>query len=176
MINIKSQKDKFIYRRTKHYLEKINAEDIDSKLNVVAAILEFNDKIERYSYLYDLICDYLDNEFTEKNICDFNCGVCKRRKAMIKQKISKKTYQNGCCYSYLQNSNCQYLDSEKGCQIKNIACKLFTCDHLKKQGYRYRIDDIYFARYFFNIRQKFYIKNTFFVPKDVVLKGILERG
>ena len=171
-----SSKDKRIYLKTKKFLENRNIPNIDEKLKIIESVLEIKDKKERVSYLYDLICDYLDNEFTEKNICDFNCGVCKRRKAMIKQKISKKTYQNGCCYSYLQNSNCQYLDSEKGCQIKNIACKLFTCDYLKKQGYRYKIDDIYFARYFFNIRQKFYIKNTFFVPKDVVLKGILERG
>ena len=58
---------------------------------------------------------------------------------------------------------------------KNIACKLYTCPYLRLQGKNYSINKIYFARYFFNLRQKFYIENTYFVDKDEVLKGIIER-
>lgn len=176
MVSVRTRKDKRIYAKTKKYLEKKNDIDIDSKLKVIDKVLDISDKSERLSYLYDLICDYLDNEFRTKNICDFNCGLCKRRRDLMERNIKKETYLNGCCYSYRKGRLCEYLDSEKGCQIKNIGCKLFTCFYLRKEGYRYHLKDIYLSRYFFNGRQKFYIENTFFVPKEIIMQGIIERG
>lgn len=173
---LRTRKDSKIYFKTWKYLEKKKDSEIDKKLEVVKKVLDITDKEKRYSYLYDLICDYLDNEFKSKNICDFNCGICKRRKNMIDRNIKKQLYENGCCYSYKSGKVCKYLVPGKGCSIKNIACKIFTCFYLRKQGYRYRLNDIYLARYFFNRRQKFYIKNTFFEDKDTIMEGILRRG
>ena len=174
--NIVSSKDKKIYLKTKAYLEKIKDPKINQKMKVVDKVLSITDKEARYSYLYDLICDYLDNEFKKKNICDFNCGICKRKKELLKKNSQKENYKNGCCYSYIKGKTCEHLLPDKSCDIKNIACKMFTCFYLRKQGHRYRLNNIYLGRYFFNYRQKFYMENTFFVDKDIVMKGILKRS
>lgn len=174
--SILSNKDKRIYLRTKKYLEKINDPEIEEKLIIIDKVLSISDKEERYSYLYDLICDYLDNEFKEENICGFNCGICKRRKDMMERNIKKETYENGCCYGYKKGKACEYLIPGKGCSIKNIACKTFTCFYLRKQGYCFRLNNIYLARYFFNYRQKYYMENTYFVDKDIIISGIMKRG
>lgn len=173
---VRTKKDNKIYLKTKKYLEKINDPEIYKKMKVIDKVLDITNKEKRYSYLYDLICDYLDNEFRNKNIYGFYCGICKRRKDMIDRNIKKKNYENGCCYGYKKETTCEYLIPNKGCSIKNIACKTYTCFYLRKQGYRFKLNNIYLARYFFNYRQKFYIENTYFVDKDVVMKGILKRG
>lgn len=170
------KKDKRIYQKTKRYLEKTQDPKINEKLGIINEILKINNKEKRYSYLYDLICDYLDGEFRDKNICGFDCGICKKRKNMIKKHVKKENYENGCCYGYKEGKTCEYLEPGKGCKIKNIACKTFTCFYLRKQGYRYKLENIYLSKYFFNRRQKFYMENTFFVDKPVVMKGIMKRG
>lgn len=169
----RSYKDKQIYRKTRNYLEKINDEEIDDKMKIIESVLNISDIKERYSYLYDLICEYLDNEFINKNVCGFNCGICRRRQEMIDKNIKKDTYLDGCCHGY-KKGDCEYLIPGKGCSIKNIACKTYTCFYLRKRGYRYKLNNIYLSRYFFNYRQKNYIENTFFVEKDVVMEGILK--
>lgn len=168
--------NQIIYDKTRKYLEKKHDDEIADKMKVIDNVLSISSKEERYSYLYDLICDYLDNEFRSINICGFNCGICKKRQNMINRDIKKETYDNGCCYGYKSGKNCEYLIPGVGCSIKNIACKLYTCFYLRKRGYRYKLKDIYLARYFFNHRQRFYIENTYFVDKDIVMKGILKRG
>ena len=175
-IDLKTYEQLQIYAKTKKYLERIKDSNINEKMKIVDEILNIFSKEERYSYLYDLICDYLDNEFKSKNICEFNCGICKRRQDMMNHNIKKETYENGCCYRYMQGSSCEHLIPGVGCGIKNIACKTFTCFYLRKRGYRYKLKDIYLARYFLNYRQRFYIENTYFVDKEIVMKGILKRG
>lgn len=172
----RKKKDSQIYYKTKKYLEKKKDSEINQKLELISKILEIEDLEERYRYLYDLICDYLDCEFQKKNICGFDCGLCKKRRDMIDKNIVKDTYLNGCCHGYKEGRDCQYLESGKGCRIKNIACKTYTCFYLRRRGYRYRLKDIYLARYFFNHRQKFYIENTYFVDKPVIIAGIMKRG
>ena len=173
---MRSKKDQKLYDKTKKYLEKIKDKEIDQKMKIIDSVLEKTDKKERYSYLYDLICDYLDREFQEKNICGFCHDLCKRRRDMMERNIKKDTYINGCCHSYLKNADCPHLKKGGGCAIKNIGCKTFTCFYLKKRGIRYSLNKIYLARYFFNPRQKFYMENTFFVDKPVVMEGIMKRG
>ena len=172
---MRSKKDENIYNKTKKYLEEINDKDINSKMKIVDSILEIEDKEKRVNYIYDLLCDYLDKEFKDKNICDFNCGICKKRQEMIRQGVKKSTYVNGCCYSYLKNSNCKYLDNGT-CTTRNLGCKLFTCDYLIRKGYKYKLKDIYLSKYFFNFRQKLYIENSTRISKEEVIKGIMKRG
>ena len=167
MGNIRNIKDKIIYKRTEDYLIKNHEKNINKKLKIVKKVLNKKDIEERYSYLYDLLCDYLDNEFKEKNICDFNCGICKKRKHLKEQNIKKSTYIN--------KKNCDHLNNNGSCNIKCLGCKLFTCNYLKKQGYKYRLKDIYLSKYFFNYWQRNFIEYTFRKPKEYVLKGILKR-
>lgn len=175
MKKVRSKKDQSIYDKTKKYLEKIKETEIEEKMKVIDQILEKEVGEERFSYLYDILCDYLDQEFKKKNICGFHNNICKRRCHMIEENKKKDTYDNGCCYSYLHKRNCEHLNAPYGCKIKNLGCKLFTCSYLKKQGIRYKLNQIYLSRYFFNRRQKFYIENTFFVDKPVIMEGILRR-
>jgi len=171
----RNKKDQSIYDKTKKYLEKIKETDIEEKMKMIDQILDKKEGEERYSYLYDILCDYLDAEFRQKNICGFHNNICKRRCHMIKENKKKDTYDNGCCYSYLHQRNCENLNVPYGCKIKNLGCKTFTCSYLKKQGIRYSLNQLYLSRYFFNRRQKFYIENTFFVDKPVIMEGIMKR-
>ncbi|MBE6147212.1 MAG: hypothetical protein E7168_02630 [Firmicutes bacterium] len=171
---MRSKTDQRIYNKTKCYLEKIGDKEIQEKLKIIDSILEYTDKSERYGYLYDLICDYLDQEFRGKNICGFSNNLCRRRCDMMERNITKDTYLNGCCHSYKTGKDCEHLTNQ-GCGIKNIACKTYTCFYLKKRGYRYNLDNIYLSRYFFNRRQKLYIETTHFVDKPIIMQGILER-
>lgn len=172
---MRSKRDLKIYNKTKKYLEKKNDLDIESKMKIIDSILDIEDSNKRLDYLYDLICDYLDNEFRSKNICEFNCGICKKRQAMINEGIKKDTYLNGCCYSYVHEKNCIYLENGM-CKTKNLGCKLFTCDYLKREGYKYKLKDIYLSKYFFNFRQKLFIENAIKKSKEEVIKGIKKRG
>ena len=72
MKKIRDIKDKIIYNKTENYLKKKNEKDINKKLKLIEKVLKKKDIKERYSYLYDLLCNYLDNEFKEQNICNFN--------------------------------------------------------------------------------------------------------
>lgn len=167
-------------RILKKSINKINGDksidsiERDKQIQLVKDVLAEKEVKERYSKIYDIICDYLDNEFICKNVCGFKNGICSRRQHMIDKGVAKKTYTNGCCYGYKENKVCEHLKNGR-CSIKNIACKTFTCPFLKLRGKRYSINKLYFARYFFNSRQKFYMENTYFVDKDIVLDGILKR-
>lgn len=172
---MRSKRDQKIYEKTKKFLEKNKEENIDEKMKLIGQILEKKEGEERYSFLYDIICDYLDEEFRKNNICEFKNNLCKRRCDMMERNIKKDTYENGCCHSYLHGRDCKHLKPPYGCQIKNIGCKTFTCSYLRKQGYRYTLDKIYLSKYFFNRRQKFYMENTFFVDKLIIMEGILKR-
>lgn len=154
--------------------KSINDKEKANRIKVVEKILEEKDIKKRYSRLYDMICDYLDNDFINNNVCGFNNGICSKRQYMIDKGIKKDSYENGCCHGYKERKTCEHLKNGR-CSIKNIACKIFTCPYLRLRGIRYSINKIYFARYFFNVRQKFYMENTFFVDKDIILEGILER-
>lgn len=167
--------DKCIYKKT---IDMINNDDISEeekkkRISVVDKIIAEKDISKRYSILYDMICDYLDNEFQSNNICGFKDGICSRRQDMIDRGIKKECYLNGCCYGYKEGKTCDYL-IDGHCSIKNIACKTFTCPYLRKKGYKFSINKIYFAKYFFNIAQKVYMEHTHFVDKDIVMKGIMK--
>lgn len=154
--------------------QSLSKKEKEKRIKVIEKILDEKDIKKRYSKLYDMICDYLDEDFIDRNVCGFKDNLCSRRRSMIEKNVKKDTYLNGCCHSYKEGKDCHHLKNGR-CSIKNIACKLYTCPYLRLQGKNYSINKIYFARYFFNFRQKFYIENTYFVDKDVVLKGILER-
>lgn len=142
----------------------------------VNAILH-NTKYERYNYIYDTVCDYLDSYFYGKNLCDFKdnkCGEKRNTSSVI-----------GCCRHYKiklirplsKFVPCKYLDKKDyTCSAKCIACKLFTCDYLQKKGIKFKIKDILLLNVFFNPLQKYFIKYMVYTPKDIVIKRLMLIG
>lgn len=134
----------------------------------------YSTKYERYNYIYDTVCEYLDTTFCEKNLCDF-----KENKCIEKRNTKSNT---GCCRHFKikwlgpfsKLMVCEYLNKENyTCEAKCISCKLFTCDYLKKRGVQFRIRDIFLLDVFFNPLQKYFIKYKVFTPKDKILKKLM---
>ena len=133
----------------------------------------YNTKNERYNYIYDTVCDYLDSCFYGKNLCDFQnnkCGEKRNTSSLI-----------GCCHHFkikclgplTKLVKCEYLKEDYTCSAKCIGCKLFTCDYLRKKGIKFRIKDILLLDSFFNPIQKYFIKYKVFTPKYKVIKLLL---
>lgn len=136
----------------------------------------YNNKYERYNYIYDEVCDYLDSFFYGKNLCDFKDNKCGEK---------RNTSSNvGCCHHYknkilgpLLSNNlipCEYLKEDHSCGAKCISCKLFTCDYLEKKGIKFRIRDIFLLDTFFNPLQKYFIKTMVFNPKNKIINRLLK--
>lgn len=138
----------------------------------INAIL-YNNCYERYNYIYDNVCGYLDGFFYGKNLCDFKdnkCGEKRNTKSTI-----------GCCRHFkikwlgpfTKLVKCEYLTKDNKCGAKCISCKLFTCDYLEKKGIKFRIKDIFLLNVFFNPVQKYIIRYKVFTPKEKILKKLL---
>ena len=52
-----------------------NEKDVFDLIRAIKIVL-LKRKIDRYEYIYDVACNYLDNEFITKNICDFKNDKC----------------------------------------------------------------------------------------------------
>ena len=150
-----------------------NKKHVDLK-NAVTAIMQPT-KHDMYNYIYDTVCDYLDNCFINENICNFEDNRC----------IAKRgtTCTVGCCRHFkhkrigplLPKNNlvvCEYL-KDKRCTAKCISCKLFTCGYLNKKGIAFKIKDIFLLDVFFNPIQKYYIKFKVFTPKEEIMKKMI---
>ncbi len=133
----------------------------------------YNTKYERYNYIYDTVCNYLDNYFYGKNLCDFKNNKCGE-----KMNTSSIT---GCCHHFKNKwigplsklVLCEYLKEDYTCGAKCISCKLFTCDYLEKKGIKFRIKDILLLDTFFNPIQKYFIKYMVFTPKEKIIKRLM---
>ena len=126
--------------------------------------------LQKYDYIYDKSCDYLDNEFKCKNICEFKNDKC----------IAKRNFNCtcGCCRHYkslFSNElvQCEYLVNKR-CTTKCLVCKMFTCNYIvKNKKIEYRFKDIFLADKFFNPIQKIIILISFFTSKEKIIKRLL---
>lgn len=168
------KRNNYIYKKTINYLNQ-NKENTKDKEKLLKKIININNTKKRYDYIYEALCRYLDKEFKEKNPCDFRCNICKKSRYLKENNIKRNSYLNGCCYSYTEKSNCKYFKSNGTCSTKCLGCKLFICDYLKKEGYNYKLNNIYLSKYLFNYRQKKYIEYAVKKPKEEIIKGILKR-
>ena len=160
------KKKEKIYNKTKLYLQSINDKDINKKMKKLEKLLEISNRKELYSSLYDELCDYLDDYFYNKNICEFKCNICGKRR------LKNNPNENGCCYSLTKKKLCKYLVSGR-CSIRCLACKLYICSYLRSKGYNFNLDNIYLSKYTLNRVQKYYLTHKFFLPKEKILKSIL---
>lgn len=139
----------------------------------ITAIMYRNYKL-MYEYIYDKVCDYLDDNFYSKNLCDFKNDHCGEK---------KDATVIGCCRHYKHKLigpliinakliTCEYLKNKR-CTAKCISCKLFTCDYLRKKGIKFNIKDIFLLDTFFNPIQKYILKISVYTPKDIIIKRLL---
>ena len=172
---IKKNKDKDIYLKLKQQdrildIKDINSlNDMESKwilYSIIAANIKNLEK--RYSYIYDVVCDYLDKEFSKKNICQFKNNKC----IGVEKGIHCKESLYGCCYGRTRGI-CIYLKNGK-CTIKSISCKLFVCSYLRKNNIKYNTNNIPLLKYFFSRKQKRIIEESLFIDKDIVINKLLK--
>lgn len=142
--------------------------EIEDEIHVVHA-LNIKDIKERYSYIYDVVCDYLDNEFITNNKCDFINNRC------ISVRFGSHCPEsvNGCCYGTNRGLCKNFIDGK--CTIRSLSCKLFTCRYLRKQGIKYPINSFPLLKYFFNIRQKIVIDESIYKDKDYIIDLLIKK-
>lgn len=151
--------------------DKSNKAQNDFILAITAIF--FKTRLERYNYIYDTVCDYLDSYFYGKNLCDFKNNKCGE-----KRNASSTT---GCCHHFKHKwlgpisklVLCEHLNKDYSCNAKCISCKLFTCDYLEKKGIKFKIKDILLLNTFFNPLQKYFIKYMVFTPKEKIIKRLM---
>ena len=133
----------------------------------------FNTRYERYNYIYDTVCNYLDSYFYGKNLCDFKDNKCGEKRST--------SLTIGCCRHpkikllgpFSKLVPCEHLTEKYTCGAKCISCKLFTCDYLESKGVKFRIKDILLLNVFFNPLQKYFIKYMVYTPKDKIIKRLM---
>lgn len=135
----------------------------------------YKTRYERYNYIYDTVCNYLDGYFYGKNLCDFKNNKCGEKR--------NTSSTAGCCHHFKHKALgpfsklvlCEYLNKENyTCDAKCLSCKLFTCDYLESKGIKFKIKDILLLDVFFNPIQKYFIKYMVFTPKDKIIKRLMK--
>lgn len=151
---------------------------IFAQLKELFGVLSLNERRVEYSYIYDKACEELDTIFSQNNFCNFQNDSC------VKQRNCKtKNITMGCCYSFyyrkfdkmpISTGRCKYL-SVKGCTIKCLCCKMFTCKYLRKQGVKFTCEDFFLLNAFLSKKQKDYTTTlSFFTPKEEIIEHWLK--
>jgi len=152
--------------------------------DIITALFALNEPTLKDCYIkiYDKVCDFLDNEFSKNNYCDFKHNQCFANR----NKTSPHSIM-GCCYSFKFSPNpfskdlvtninqCQFLDCNK-CSIKSISCKLFTCRSLKKKGIIFDTHKILLLDCFFNYKQHLILSKNFFKTREEIINKLLEKN
>lgn len=149
----------------------------NEEINKCIKAIFIENKDEKYEYIYNSICDQLDEKWNVNNPCDFKCDIC-----IFERESFKTPRKNGCCYSFWYSRiplkiegihQCDFFDQEKHCSNKNISCKLFVCPYLKrKRNFYINTKEIMMINIFFNIYQKFVIKYNYFESKEELIKKL----
>ena len=147
-------------------MSKCNKE-LTFKINAVHAA-NIKDKRKRYSYIYDVVCDYLDNEFIRKDKCNF----CNNKCIAIRNGYYFSESIAGCCYGRKRGTCLKFKNNT--CSIKSISCKLFTCKYLKSKDIKYKINDIPLLKYFFDIVQKYIISIAMMKDKEETIDMLIK--
>lgn len=142
--------------------------------------LQYTNINEQYDFIYDTLCDKLDEKFQKENLCDFKNDQC------IANRAGASAHDTmGCCYSFKYSKSifkfiedvklCTYLDN-KQCSTKCITCKLFICKYLRDKGIEIKLDEFLLVSSFFNKKQKEIISNNFFTKKDFILEKLIKNA
>ena len=144
---------RFWYKKTTFVLES-NYEE----LKPIIKALNIKKRKPRITYIYDKACKQIDNHYQNKNICGF-----KNNKCYVQQKLNNGTI-NGCCRM------CMY-QSKKGCQTKNLTCKLFTCSEVEKRCQVIKFDDLKILN-LLSLRNRMILKSDYFSKREDVINDL----
>lgn len=138
-------------------------------IKCIKAVL-IKDKRKRIEYIYDQVCEELDEEFAKNNYCDFKDDVC------IGKRNCNERVTMGCCHKFEhpitmngELKECPYL-VDKHCSTQCITCKLFTCDAIKV---KFKLKNIPLIECFFNPIQKLIVKTNFFTKREKIIDRLV---
>ncbi len=152
----------------------------DNEILFALSAIFIADLRERYNFLFEKICDYLDSLWGKYNPCKFKNDTC------IAARNGMTTYEkDGCCHPFYYSKDilkfvegvhkCKYLDPVKHCTMRNITDKLFVCDFLKDEKlFDIDFNKIFLIQIFFNSHQKIAIQHNFFITKDKFVDKLIE--
>jgi hypothetical protein len=150
--------------------EKVDEETIfkEEQIKKAIEIIRIEDIKEKYSMIYDEICDYLNKDFLQNGYCDFKNDKCI---AQRKHKFYPPNRKNGCCSRQIRK--CPNLVNGN-CVVECVACKLFSCKYFEKRGIAYFGREIILLQAFFNERQRKHFVFDFYQSKESVLSKVCE--
>lgn len=180
-------------------LEKSNTQflSVYNNLNIKYVVTNYTDEIldalkaicitdikERYTFIYRSVYNSLSKIWIKNNPCNFcnNKCIATRTNKFINQ-------DDGCCYSFeytktlfstslIKNKKkCKYLNQDKSCATRNISCKLFVCNYLKKsRKFNINIHNILLIMAFFSPKQILILKYNFFHSEEEIIDKLLEKN
>lgn len=154
-----------IYNNKKLSEKDIKNEKLKDIITIMIAINK-KDKYQRFEYIYDTVCSYLDERISE-GYCEFKDDIC------IRDRIKNNNHKNGCC-ECKGRGKCKYL-IDSVCTLGNcMACKLFTCKTLRQKGIIHNIDDYVLTKYFFTNKQKDILRFSYWTPREIVLDRLMK--
>ena len=175
---------KHSYRLLKKYMKdekkyKLIINYNDNDINNSIKALRIKNKEKRNAFIYDTMCNILDEKWQKYSPCHF----CNNKCIASRNNYMDKEY-DGCCYSFdrklfgkVKKEKCIHLKKNKSCDTKNISCKLFTCNYLKKNNiFSTSFDDYLLLKLFFNKKERLIIKYNFFKTREEVLRKLSEKS
>ena len=158
-----------------------NSKDLNDDISNILISNLYNNLYNKYTYIYDVVCDKLDQNFIINNFCDFKDNKC-----IANRDSDNIERDNGCCHSFIRNKNiphsktteeltlCKHLNEDKHCNIKSISCKFFVCQYLKNRGIYFDILDNFLLRSIFNRKQLDVIHINFFKSEEEIIKKLIK--
>ena len=114
---------------------------------------------KRIQCIYNIACGEVDSKFKNiKNMCGFKNNKCWSQQNNNDNKI------NGCCRW------CRY-QSCNGCLTKNLTCKLFFCEEVRKRYEIIKFEDIKVLKCL-SIRQRLILKHDYFSSEKEVINDL----
>ena len=160
------------YKEKKIIGELIDDSTKERKTDIIKCLkaVLIKEKREKIEYIYDQVCEELDEEFAKNNYCDFKDDVC------IGKRNCSERVTMGCCHKFKhpitmngELKECPYL-VDKHCSTQCITCKLFTCDAIKV---KFKLKDIPLIESFFNPIQKLIVKTNFFTKREKIIDRLV---
>jgi hypothetical protein len=143
----------FIFKFVKFELN----ENLFEKEPIVEA-LNIKNRKKRIAFIYDFVCDIIDESYYGKNICGFENNKCYAQREPYNDKC------NGCCRL------CLY-QNPKGCKTKNLSCKFYFCSDVIKRQSILKFEDFMILKCL-TFRQRILLKHNYFSKREEILNDL----